>query len=110
MKSLSTFVKESLDENLLWKISQWFINKPIEEQEFINIVTQCRIEKSTTNVETLLNSTTEFINTYMQFVNFIYNDLSNNPDKDYIYLLQEIIKALMSNYSKENKYVKIPKA
>lgn len=107
MKSLSKFIKENLDDNLIWKLNQWFQNKPEEEQEFTNIVFQCQSEKSIDNVETFLNSTSQFINTYMQLVNFIYDDLSNNPDKDYIYLLQLIIKNLMGNYSKDNKFAGI---
>ena len=53
MQKLSTYVKinEALEDNLYWKLDQWFGNDDDGKQNFINVVSHCRKHKP--NKETL---------------------------------------------------------
>ena len=47
MKKLSQYIliKEQLEDNLYWKLDQWFHNNEEQKQQFIDIVSQCRVSK-----------------------------------------------------------------
>ena len=41
-----------------------------------------------------------------EFINFVDNDLEPIKDKDYVYILKQIIEMVIGNKSKTNKYSK----
>ena len=48
---------------------------------------------------------TSLYNDLREFVNFIYDDLDINKEKDYLYNFLKIIESIINNKSKENKYI-----
>ena len=45
MKEITTYIKESLENNnMLWLLDKWFEMHDTEREEFMNIVFQCQKE------------------------------------------------------------------
>lgn len=108
MKSLQEYIYEELDiDNILWLIDTWFNNKESEATEFIDIITRYNTEnKKTINDIKQILSGTLLEKNLREFVNFVYNDVKNIDNKDYIYCFKKIIDIVSGNKSFDNKYIK----
>lgn len=97
-------IKESLEDNLIWKLSKWFERNEQQEQEFINLMISCK--KGNFNIKDIEENLqgTSLYDNLKEFVNFILDDLELNKDKDYIYQLKKILESAKNNKSKNNKY------
>ena len=107
-KSLYSYIKEGLDdENILWLIDKWFDGKDDDREAFMSLVNDCIVNKNTSKdyIEKETQSTI-FDEQYLkEFINFIHNDVNIKIDEPY-YQLSKIIKYLIDNKSKNNKYIK----
>lgn len=104
MKDLSVYIKEELDNNILWMLDQWFYNNDIEKQEFIDIINKYR--NNIDDIESYVNATSSLKNHLQDFVNFINDDISQIIE-DYLYAFTNIIKQVIANKSISNKYIQI---
>ena len=107
MKTIVEYIKEELSDNLFWKLSKWFERNEKQENEFINIIMSCETNGlNQKQIETELENTSLYKD-LREFVNFIYDDLDINKEKDYLYNFKKIIESIINNNSKENKYISI---
>ena len=107
MKTIVEYIKEELSDNLFWKLSKWFERNEKQENEFINIIMSCETNGlNQKQIETELENTSLYKD-LREFVNFIYDDLDINKEKDYLYNFKKIIESIINNKSKENKYISI---
>jgi len=105
MKTIVEYIKEELSDNLFWKLSKWFERNEKQENEFINIIMACETNGlNQKQIETELENTSLYKD-LREFVNFIYDDLDINKEKDYLYNFKKIIESIINNKSKENKYI-----
>lgn len=105
MKTIVEYIKEELSDNLFWKLSKWFERNEKQENEFINIIMSCETNGlNQKQIETELENTSLYKD-LREFVNFIYDDLDINKEKDYLYNFKKIIESIINNKSKENKYI-----
>ena len=109
MKSLTQFINEELDtDNLFWLLDKWFERNEKQAQEFVKIIVKCKQDGQKVNIDNLkkyLKDTQLELN-LQEFINFIDNDLEPIKDKDYVYILKQIIEMVIGNKSKTNKYSK----
>ena len=109
MKSLTQFINEELDtDNLFWLLDKWFERNEKQAQEFVEIIVKCKQDGQKVNIDNLkkyLKDTQLELN-LQEFINFVDNDLEPIKDKDYVYILKQIIEMVIGNKSKTNKYVK----
>lgn len=109
MKSLKNYIFEELDtDNLFWLLDKWFERNDKQLSEFIEIVVQCRQngdKVSIDNLNKLIKGTSFEIN-LKEFINFVDNDLEPIENKDYIYILKQIIEVVIGKKEK-NKYFNI---
>lgn len=108
IKDFDNFIKEELDDNLLYMIDMWLERNEIERQEFIELISKCKndhiinINKLKTYIEE-----TESLKTHLnEFVNFVDNDIYADKEKDYFQKLKSILEQVIANKSKKNKYNK----
>lgn len=88
MKTLKQYIKESLDyENLYFKMNIFFQKDEIQRQLFNGYFVDGDFDK-------LLRDNFD----YKGFVDFIFDDLSPELDKDYKYQLDKIRKVLQSKH------------
>lgn len=105
MKSLNKFIKESIDDNLFWKIDKYFEKSIKERNQFLSLVRHCRKNPGFTNkdVEEWIKEN-EFIN-LKKFVDFVDDVVKiDTTDRDYTYILYKIIKLIIANKSEGEKY------
>lgn len=93
MKHLTSYIKESIDENLFWKLDTWFRSKPEQHDAFIDLIKKYKDTKS-------INVTLSF--DLKPFINFLLDDIPDEVDKDYEYDLENVIKTIIGN--KNNSY------
>ena len=77
MKTLSEFIKEELDDNVLWLLDKWFDNNEEEKNKFISIISNFGSQRSI-NVKELSSFVWEEI-----ILHFIGGNI-NNKIKDEI--------------------------
>jgi len=105
MKTIVEYIKEELSDNLFWKLSKWFERNETQEKEFMNIVISCETNGlNQKEIDKALENTSLYKD-LREFVNFIYDDLDINKEKDYLYNFKKIIENIINNKSKENKYI-----
>lgn len=105
MKTIVEYIKEELSDNLFWKLSKWFERNEKQENEFINIIMSCETNGLNPKQIELGLENTSLYKDLREFVNFIYDDLDINKEKDYLYNFKKIIESIINNKSKENKYI-----
>ena len=106
MKSLVEYIFEELDtDNLFWLLDKWFERNEKQLSEFIEIVVQCRQNGDKVSIDKLkeLIKGTKFETNLKEFINFVDNDLEPIENKDYIYILKQIIEVIIGKKEK-NKY------
>lgn len=105
MKPLRNFILEELSDNLFWKLSKWFERNETQEKEFINIILTCETNGiNQKQIEQELENTSLYKD-LREFINFIYDDLDINKERDYLYNFKKIIESIINNKSKGNKYI-----
>jgi len=106
MISLRNYIFEELDtDNLFWLLDKWFERNEKQLSEFIEIVVQCRQNGDKVSIDKLkeLIKGTKFETNLKEFINFVDNDLEPIENKDYIYILKQIIEVVIGKKEK-NKY------
>ena len=105
MKSLNSYINESIDNNLFWKIDHYFKTKPQERRDFYNIIDYCR-ENTVANSKQLEEYLKEHpFENLKKFVDFIDDVIkSEDENRDYTYKLTVILKQLISNKREYSKY------
>lgn len=98
-------VKENLNDNIIWKLNQWFKNNEEQKNDFINLVIACKQLGLNEKVIEKYIKDTKLYESLKEFVNFIIDDLELTSDKDYIYQLKKILELTINDKSKENIYV-----
>ena len=109
MKSLTQFIVEELDiDNLFWFLDKWFERNEQQAQEFIELVVKCKQDGQKVNIDNLKTyiKGTQLELNLCEFINFVDNDIEPIKDKDYVYILKQIIEMVIGNKSKTNKYIK----
>lgn len=105
MKTIVEYIKEELSDNLFWKLSKWFERNENQEKEFMNIILTCETNGiNQKQIEQELENTSLYKD-LREFINFIYDDLDINKERDYLYNFKKIIESIINNKSKENKYI-----
>ena len=105
MKSLTSYINESIDDNLFWKIDHYFKTKPQERKDFYRIIDYFRKNSSANHKqleEYLKNHPFDNLKKFVDFIDDVIKQDSN--DRDYIYILYKIIKLIIGNKSKGIKY------
>lgn len=103
MRKLSDHIRiiESIEDNLYWKLDNWFKNDIDGKKNFINVVSQCR--KSKPNKETIgfMLDTIKFdVN---KFVDYIMDNVDGKQEiQDHLYIMQKTIDTIIAN--KTNEY------
>lgn len=103
MKKLSQYIliKEQLEDNLYWKLDQWFHNNEEQKQQFIDIVSQCRVSKPDKSTINFMLNNINFDT--KKFVDFVMDNTDNSKQlDDYPYIMQKTIDTIIAN--KSNKY------
>lgn len=104
MKSLISYINEELTDNFIWKLSRWFEYNETQEKEFINIIVNIKGKTVTVKqLEEMLQNTNLYDN-LKEFVNFMFDDIQPDNNKDYIYKFKQIVENTLNNKSKNNKY------
>ncbi len=109
MISLKDYIFEELDtDNLFWLLNKWFERNENQLQEFIEIIVKCKQNGDKVNIDDLKKyiKETTFEKNLEEFINFIDNDLEPINNKDYIYILKQIIELIIGKKEK-NKYLKL---
>ena len=111
MRTLYTYIKESIDEdNIFYLIDCYIKNDEKMKDDFMNIISQCIADRTVTEKKLAEYIKGTFLeNSLNEFVNFINNDveISNSPSSiDYMYQLKKIIEYIIGNKSSQNKYIK----
>lgn len=103
MKDISTYIRinEAIEDNLFWKLDQWFGNDDDGRQNFINVVSHCR--KNKPNKETIGFMLDSIKFDVSKFVDFVMDNVDGqNEIQDHLYIMQKTIDAIVAN--KTNKY------
>lgn len=103
MRTLSEYTKihEALDDNLYWKLDQWFGNDDDGKQNFINVVSHCRKNKPNKETVGFLLDNIKF--NVIKFVDFIMDNVDGTQEIfDYLYIMHKTIETIVAN--KANKY------
>ena len=107
MKNITQFIKEELEsDNLLWMLDRWFDMHENEKQEFMDIIFQCQKDNNVNKTEEYINKTQNIKTNYKEFVTFMLDEVNPPKEIDYIYQFKEILKLLIGNKSRKNKYTK----
>lgn len=108
IKDFDNFIKEELDDNLLYMIDMWLERNEIELQEFIELISKCKNDHIINiNKLKIYIEETESLKTHLnEFVNFVDNDIYADKEKDYLQKLKSILEQVIANKSKKNKYNK----
>lgn len=105
MKTIIEYINEELSDNLFWKLSKWFERNENQEKEFVNIIITCETKGINQKEIELSLENTSLYKDLREFVNFIYDDLDINKERDYLYNFKKIIENVINNKSKQNKYI-----
>lgn len=112
MKEITTYIKESLENNnMLWLLDKWFEMHDTEREEFMNIVFKCQKENTLNDnsIELLINGTNSLKNSLEEFISFVHEDPNYKKEEttheDLIYQFKEILKQLIGYKSKKNHYI-----
>jgi hypothetical protein len=89
--NINNYIKEELDDNLLYMIDMWLERNDEERQEFIELISKCK---------------TDHIININKLKNFVDNDIEADTEKDYYNKLKSILEQVIANKSKYNKYNK----
>ena len=103
MKDISTYIRinEAIEDNLFWKLDQWFGNDDDGKQNFINVVSHCR--KNKPNKETIGFMLDSIKFDVSKFVDFVMDNVDGQSEiQDHLYIMQKTIDAIVAN--KTNKY------
>lgn len=94
-------INEAIDDNLYWKLDQWFGNDDDSRQGFIKIISHCRNNKP--NKETIGFMLDSIKFNVMKFVDFIMDNVDGKQEIcDYLYIMHKVIETIVAN--KANKY------
>lgn len=102
MQTLKQYIliKEQLEDNLYWKLDQWFHNKEEQKKQFIDIVSQCRVSKPDKSTIDFMLNNIKFDT--KKFVDFVMDNTDNKELDDYPYIMKKTIDTIIAN--KSNKY------
>lgn len=103
MRSLSKHIKinEALEDNLFWKLDNWFKNDIDGKNNFINVVTQCRQSKPNKDTIKFMLDTINF--DIVKFIDYIMDNVDGSLEiDDYPYIMQKTIDTIIAN--KTNDY------
>lgn len=105
MKSIKSYIKESVDDNLFWKIDTFFYNNEPELKEFNNLVDYCRDHPGFNhkNIEEYLKE--HPYKNIKNLIDFLDDTIKQTAtDRNYTYILTVIIKQLLGNKTESMKY------
>ena len=103
MRSLSKQIriKEALEDNLYWKLDNWFKNYIDGNYNFIYVVTQCRQSKPNKDTIKFMLDTINF--DIVKFIDYIMDNVDGSLEiDDYPYIMQKTIDTIIAN--KTNDY------
>ena len=103
MRSLSKHIRinEALEDNLYWKLDNWFKNDIDGKNNFINVVTQCRQRKPNKDTINFMLHTINF--DIVKFIDYIMDNVDGSLEiDDYPYIMQQTIDTIIAN--KTNDY------
>ena len=83
------------EENLLWKLDNWFETREDQKQQFYELIAKYNQTVDVKELQKDLENT-DFYSNIKEFVNFLYDDFDFNTEKDYIYQLKKIIEYIKS--------------
>ena len=106
MKQLNTYIKEALDDNVLWKLDKWFESHESEQKEFMNLVFTYQDKREKKVLEDALNEKNTFSNVLKEIINFTNDNIKPENEIDYVNELKILITYLLDNKTSKNKYVK----
>lgn len=108
IKDFDNFIKEELDDNLLYMIDMWLERNEIERREFIELISKCKNDHiiNINKLKTYIEETESLKIHLNEFVNFVDNDIYADKEKDYLQKLKSILEQVIANKSKKNKYNK----
>ena len=112
MKSLQAYIKEELDNNLFWLLDTWFTNNESQLKEFVELIAKCSQQGRSVNIDFLRKEIKDTLleQNIKEFINFVDGTVEDtDKNKDYIYVLKQIIELVINNYSKNNKYINYEK-
>ena len=100
LSSINDHIFEELDDNIWWLLDKWFERNEQQYQEFVEIVIKCKQEGDKVNIDNLKNiiKGTQLEKHLKQFINFIDNEVNPISNKDYFYILKQIIETIMPNW------------
>lgn len=106
LSSINDHIFEELDDNIWWLLDKWFERNEQQYQEFVEIVIKCKQEGDKVNIDNLKNiiKGTQLEKHLKQFINFIDNEVNPISNKDYFYILKQIIETIIGKKEK-NKYL-----
>lgn len=107
MKTLKQFILEELDDNIWWLLDKWFERNEVQQNEFIELLIKCRQDGDKVNIDNLKKyiKGTQIEKNIKSFVNFIDNEVNPLENKDYLYVLKQIIEMTIGK-KENNKYLK----
>ena len=99
MQTLKQYIliKEQLEDNLYWKLDQWFHNKEEQKKQFIDIVSQCRVSKPDKSTIDFMLNNIKFDT--KKFVDFVMDNIDNKELDDYPYIMQKTLETSIANKS-----------
>lgn len=103
MVKLDTYIiAESIDEdNLFWKIDQWFNKKESEKLSFINLIKKFKDNNNTVDPQVLSDYLAASKFRLKAFVDFILDNIKGSDEIDYLYTMTRIINLIIANKSNE---------
>lgn len=106
--NIHNYIKEELDNNLLYMIDMWLERNDEERQEFIELISKCKTDHiiNINKLKTYIDETNSLKLHLNEFVNFVDNDIEADSEKDYYNKLKSILEQVIANKSKYNKYNK----
>lgn len=92
---------EAIEDNLFWKLDKWFDRFPEQKSNFIDIVSQCRINHPNKNIVGFMLQNIGF--DISAFVDFVLDNADGKQQiDDCLYIMQKIIDTIIAN--KTNEY------
>lgn len=111
MKRLKEFITESFDDNLFWKIDQFFGNDKDGLKVFNSLIDICRTNKSynVKTIEAFLMGNEKFKSHLKKFIDFLEDTIHDTQgiNKDYTQLLYIVVKQIIGNKSEGNKFTNL---
>lgn len=112
MERLKDYIlNEELDDNIFWKIDNYYKDRDEELKSFNGLVDICRTNKgyNTDTINAYLSGNAVFNKNIKNFVDYIYDTVKPDPsiNTDYTKSLHNIVKTVISNKSDGIKYTNI---